>query len=379
LVLAALAVLYGCGQASSPFEKQDSPTEKQEKQAARDDNLAPTTNFSSPDVTVREDNGATTANFSSPDVREGEAIELSVTNPSVGFEYAFDCNIDDANGYDAPYLKQLSDPTGPIGFSCPPSDAGTRNVGLKIKDKDGDVTEYTDTVQIGDPALSVYANTDQSADAGTRTRFELGSFSYEPGEGPWEVTVDWGDGTPETSIQVKRPSETNLTARHTYADDGAFTATLKVAELGSTRVGSATFRVVVYQLTPVFAQEVEGKVPHYEASQEDYTVYCFGDRCFTVETKADNERSLVLIIQEIIKRRNLDDGPYAVDTAAAVEFKFQESDRDQTLTTAFAFRDEDLAEEVLSEKELRDATVINSVYFVPTKYLEARDPGCTVC
>ena len=365
LVLAALAVLYGCGQASSPSEKQDSPSEeKQEKQVAR------------------EDNGAPTANFSSPDVKEGEAIELSVTNPSVGFEYAFDCNIDDANGYDAPYLKQLTTDTGPISFSCPPSDAGTtRNVGVKIRDKGGDVTEYTDTVQIGDPAaLSVYANTDQSADAGTRTRFELGSFSYEPGEGPWEVTVDWGDGTPETSIQVKRPSETYLTARHTYADDGAYTATLKVAELGSTRVGSDTFRVVVYQLTPVFAQEVEGKVPHYKASQEGPEVYCSGgDRCFTVETKADNERSLVLIIQEIIKRRNLDDGPYAVDTAAAVEFKFQESDRDQTSTTAFAFRDEDLAEEVLSEKELHHARIINSVYFVPSKYLEARDPGCTVC
>ena len=361
LVLAASAVLYGCGQASLPSEKQDSPSDQQEKQAARDDSVAPT------------------ANFSSADVKEGEAIELSVTNPSVGFEYAFDCNIDDVNGYDAPYLKQLSDDAGPIGYSCPPSDAGTRNVGVKIRDKDGDVTEYTDTVTIGSADLSVYANTDQSADAGTRTRFELGSFSYEPGEGPWEVTVDWGDGSPKTSIQVKRPSQTFLTARHTYADDGAYTATLKVAELGSTRVGSDTFRVVVYQLTPVFTQEVEGRVPHYEASQEDYTVYCFGDRCFTVETKADNERSLVLIIQEIIKRRNLDDGPYAVDTAAAVEFKFQESDRDQTLTRAFAFRDEDLAEEVLTEKELRHARIINSVYFVPSKYLEARDPGCTVC
>ena len=126
LVLAALAVLYGCAQASSPSEKQ-------EKQATRDDN------------------GGLATNFSSPDVKEGEAIELSVANPSVGFEYAFDCNIDDANGYDAPYLKQLSHGTGPIGFSCPPSDAGTRNVGLKIKDKDGDVTEYTDTVQIGPP------------------------------------------------------------------------------------------------------------------------------------------------------------------------------------------------------------------------------------
>jgi predicted small lipoprotein YifL len=362
LVLAALAVLYGCGQAGSPSEKQDSPSEeKQEKQAAR------------------EDNGAPTTNFSSPDVKEGEAIELSVTNPSVGFEYAFDCNTDDVKGYDAPYLKQLSDDAEPIGYSCPPSDAGTRNVGVKIRDKNGDVTEYTDTVTIGSADLSVYANPDQSADAGVRTRFELGSFSYEPGEGPWEVTVDWGDGTPETSIQVKRPSQTFLTARHTYADDGTYTATLKVAELGSKRVGSATFRVVVYQLTPVFAQEEAGKVPHYEASQEDDTVYCFGNRCFTVETKADNERSLVLIIQDIIKRRNLDDGPYAVETAAAVEFEFQESDRDQTLTTAFAFRDEDLAEEVLSEKELRGATVINSVYFVPSKYLEARDPGCTDC
>lgn len=66
-MLAALAVLYGCGQASAPSEKR--------------------------------------AGFHSPDVNQGETIELSVTDPTVGYEYAFDCDIDDANGYDAPFLN----------------------------------------------------------------------------------------------------------------------------------------------------------------------------------------------------------------------------------------------------------------------------------
>jgi hypothetical protein len=173
----------------------------------------------------------------------------------VGFEYAFDCNADDANGYDAPFLKNLTD-AGPIGFSCPTSDEGTRTVGLKIRDKDGDVTEYTDTVTISNVTPDIEPATDQSADEGRSRSFYLGSF-YDPGDdGPWEVTVNWGDGSQNTTFQADTPGE-QLTAQHAYANEGTYTVRVKVAEARGTAVGSGTFGVTV-------ALPATGGIPLFE-------------------------------------------------------------------------------------------------------------------
>ena len=161
LMLAALAVLYGCGQASAPSEKR--------------------------------------ADFHSPDVNQGETIELSVTDPTVGYEYAFDCDIDDANGYDAPFLKQLTADSGPIGFSCPTPEAGTRKVGVKIRDEDGNVTEYTDTVEIGDEEARTGSMkpTEESQQQEARTE------SVKPADhtpGAVRVRVRNADGTTQTQL-----------------------------------------------------------------------------------------------------------------------------------------------------------------------------------
>jgi PKD repeat protein len=218
-------------------------------------------------------------------------------------------------------------------------------------------------VTIGNAVPFVYVAVDQSANKGRSTSFNLGSFSDAADDGPWEVTVNWGDGSSNTSFQANTPGE-QLTAQHTYADDGAFTVTVRVAEAGGTRVGSDTFGVAVADLTPIFAQEVEGRVPQYEASEAGPRISCSGNRCFFVKTEADNERSLVLIIQDIIQSKHMDDEP---DTTVIV-FEFYGSEGDRTLPTAYAFRDVAFAEEVLSEEELRRATVINGVYFVQSEY-----------
>jgi hypothetical protein len=92
-------------------------------------------------------NVAPTATFtaSSP-VNEGTLIALSLTNPvdpstvdvAAGFQYAFDCGT--GTGYSG-YSSTSS-------ASCPTPDNGPRSVRGKIKDKDGDETEYTSTVQV---------------------------------------------------------------------------------------------------------------------------------------------------------------------------------------------------------------------------------------
>ncbi len=107
----------------------------------------------SDNFTVTVDNVAPTATFnaSSP-VNEGSAISLSLTSPfdpssvdtTAGFDYAFDC--DDGSGY--------SSFSGTSSASCPTTDNGSRTVKGTIRDKDGDVSEYTASVTIDNVAPS---------------------------------------------------------------------------------------------------------------------------------------------------------------------------------------------------------------------------------
>ena len=90
-------------------------------------------------------NVAPTATFSSPaSTFAGSPFTLALTGPqdpsaadvAAGFEYSFDCG----SGYGAF--------GGSSTVSCPTSDTGTRSVGGKIRDKDGDVSEYRATVRV---------------------------------------------------------------------------------------------------------------------------------------------------------------------------------------------------------------------------------------
>ncbi len=81
-------------------------------------------------------------------VNEGSPFTISLKNASdpssadtaAGFSYAFDCG----NGY--------ASASSATSASCATNDNGTRAVKAKITDKDGGVTEYTDTVTIDNVA-----------------------------------------------------------------------------------------------------------------------------------------------------------------------------------------------------------------------------------
>jgi uncharacterized protein len=96
-------------------------------------------------ATVNVLNVPPTATFSAPASDfAGYPFTLSLSSPSdpsaadtaAGFQYAFDCG----SGYGA-FGSATS-------VSCPTDDTGTRTVHGKIRDKDGDFTEYTATVQV---------------------------------------------------------------------------------------------------------------------------------------------------------------------------------------------------------------------------------------
>ena len=91
-------------------------------------------------------NVAPTATFNAPaSAFAGFAFTLSLTNASdaasadvPGLTYAFDCG--DGSGYGA--FSSSSTAT------CPTNATGTRNVGGKVRDDDGGVTEYLGTVVV---------------------------------------------------------------------------------------------------------------------------------------------------------------------------------------------------------------------------------------
>src|SRR5207302_2432543 len=91
---------------------------------------------------------------------------------------------------------------------------------------------------------------DQTANEGASTSFNLGSFS-DPGgnDNPWAVDVDWGDSSAHTTSSQSTQGSL-ATASHTYADNGTYTVTVKVTDKDGGS-GQATFKVAVSNANPV--------------------------------------------------------------------------------------------------------------------------------
>ncbi|WP_376792823.1 PKD domain-containing protein, partial [Thermoflexus sp.] len=196
-------------------------------------------------VAIAVFNVAPTATFNAhSSVDEGSAFSLSLTDPfdpstvdaAAGFRYAFDCG--DGSGYGG-FSNAYT-------VSCPTSDNSVRTVRGKIRDKDGGETEYTATVTVNNVPPAVTAPSNQTANEGTPSVFDLGAFSDPGADSPWAVAVGWGDGQSE-SFQVF--STGFLTRSHTYADSGVYTVTVTVTDKDG-GFGQAEFQITVNNVPP---------------------------------------------------------------------------------------------------------------------------------
>jgi PKD repeat protein len=99
----------------------------------------------------------------------------------------------------------------------------------------------------------------QFSDEGENKSFLLGSFSDSNGNGPWQVRVTWGDGSPPETFF--RSSTGTLPPRsHTYAEDGTYTVTVRVEDAaGASDTGA--FQVTVANLPPTCGGIVAPLVP----------------------------------------------------------------------------------------------------------------------
>ncbi len=99
-------------------------------------------------------------------------------------------------------------------------------------------------VQTGQITSTAAAN--QSATAGAAASFNLGSFAdtYSAAS-PWSVDVNWGDGSPDTTITTT--TQGTLSAQsHTYQTTGTDTVTVTVTDAAQ-HAASATFQVQIGQ------------------------------------------------------------------------------------------------------------------------------------
>lgn len=198
-------------------------------------------------ITVSGVNDAPAATFNAPDtVDEGSPVNLSLTNvvdpdaPDT-HTYRFKCG-------DAPYSDYGASNTA----SCPTNDEGALVAKGQVRDGNGGLSpEYEKTVTVNNVAPTVTAPDDQSGGEGSAKAFDLGSFTDPGDDGPWQVTVDWGDGSQVTTLTAALPGSLG-TQDHTYVAEGSYTATVAVAEAGTgtTPSDSKTFTVTVTNAAP---------------------------------------------------------------------------------------------------------------------------------
>src|SRR4029079_5097361 len=112
-------------------------------------------------------------------------------------------------------------------------------------------SESVQVVQVANVAPDVTAPADQSSNEGSSHSFDLGSFTDPGDDSPWHVTVDWNDGSTETTFDVNAAG-TIPAQSHTYADGpNDYTATVTVDD--GTDHTSKTFAVHVHNVAPSVA------------------------------------------------------------------------------------------------------------------------------
>ncbi len=212
-------------------------------------------------VLVNNVNPSATFDATPGTIDEGQSVNPSLTNvvdPGTAdtHEYSFKCGDADWTAFGASNTN-----------SCQATDDGNLVVKGQVRDDDGGLSDvYEKTITVNnvpphvDPPEGGQSGENQSSDEGQNKSFEVGSFTDPGDDGPWSVTIDWGDGSSNTTFNAAGPGSLGQMP-HTYDDNGDYTVTVNVAENGANAASDqASFHITVNNVSPTGVLGNDGPV-----------------------------------------------------------------------------------------------------------------------
>jgi hypothetical protein len=231
-------------------------------------------------LSVHVNNVAPTANLTGPaNVDEGTTHTYTFTVTDSGQDtFTVNTPAYPDCGTGGTYVDgSLSTDAGGGSFDCSfPDGPATTDVKIKVTDSDGASTTDSESVQIvnvANVAPTVTAAADQSSNEGSSHTFDLGSFIDPGDDSPWDVSVDWGDGSFATVFNANSTGTISAQS-HTYADGpNDYTVTVSVSDGDATT--SKTFSVHVNNIAPSIA--ISGNANVNEGSAYSLTLGAVSD------------------------------------------------------------------------------------------------------
>ncbi len=210
--------------------------------------------------TLTVNNVAPTATFIPPgSVNEGDAINLSLTNPSDRssldtLQYAFDCG--DGAGYSVFVSANIR--------SCPTTDNGNRTVRAKVKDDDGgESIEYTGFVTVNNVSPTATFNAPDSTNSGSSFEISLTNLNDPSSQDQAHLTFafDCGSGygaasSSNTSTCMAGSATSQTVKGKVIDDDGGETEYTKTVALNTAPVISGMTPTKIKDITPLIGATV---------------------------------------------------------------------------------------------------------------------------
>jgi hypothetical protein len=175
----------------------------------------------------------------------GAAVNASASFTDPGTADTHTCAIAWGDGSSSTGAVSESGGAGTCAGSHAYTAAGGDTITFKVTDNAGAAGSASVAISVtAAPVLTLTPPAGQSANEGSSVSFSLGTIAN--GKAPYSVTVTWGDGT---SSSFSAAAAGAVSAAHTYANDGSYTATVKVTDANAASA-TAAFGVTVANVAP---------------------------------------------------------------------------------------------------------------------------------
>ncbi len=164
--------------------------------------------------------------------------------------------------------------------------AGTYSIGVAVTNSAGNSASVNSSVTVIIPSVTPTVTTGPAAQtitAGVSTSIILGSFTDAgTNDGPWPVTVNWGDSTTTTFTTA---AQGPLSEAHTYASGGTYSITFSVANsAGKSASANSSVTVITPIVTPTSTATFVGE----DTTTQGNWVGVYGSEGYTIAGNASS-------------------------------------------------------------------------------------------